>query len=233
MRLLSLIRPPFDARIDVGWDERHVAAGLVAGLAMIMATQAPLLALLDEPVPLWVVLGLTLGLDIGVATIAACLGPGRVRALISLMGPRQLPILPRFSWGALALGGSLIGLELYVALMSNVSRDLVPPPLPESIGKAGLRWLTFIVVVLVGPFAEELFFRGFVFAGLLRRFGLPAAVVISSALFAAAHMDMAVAGPAFLAGSVFALVYWRTGTLWPVILAHTVQNAIAFTLSQQ
>jgi membrane protease YdiL (CAAX protease family) len=233
MRLSSLIAPPFDAHISVEWNERHVAAGLVAGFAMIMATQTPLLAFLDESVPLSVVLGLTLGLDLGMVTIAACLGPGRVRALTSLMGPRPLPVLPMFSWGALALGGSFIGVTVLEALMSNISRELVPPPLPEAIGGSELRWFTFIVVVLIGPFAEELFFRGFVFAGLLRRFGLPAAVVISSALFAAAHMDMAVAGPAFLAGSVFALVYWRTGTLWPVILAHTVQNAIAFTLSQQ
>jgi membrane protease YdiL (CAAX protease family) len=132
----------------------------------------------------------------------------------------------------MALGGSFVGGAVYVTLMSSISQDLVPPPLPESVDGSELRWLTFIVVVLVGPFVEELFFRGFVFAGLLRRFGLPAAAVMSSFVFAAAHMDVAVAGPAFLAGSVYALVYWRTGTLWPVLLAHTAQNAIAFALSQ-
>jgi membrane protease YdiL (CAAX protease family) len=232
MRILPLITPPFDARIDVAWDERHVAVGLVAVLAMIAATLVLLTAFVNGPVPLVVVLGSTLILDAVMIAVVARLGPGRGRALVSLMGPRRLAALPRFSWGAMALGGSFVGGAVYVTLMSSISQDLVPPPLPESVDGSELRWLTFIVVVLVGPFVEELFFRGFVFAGLLRRFGLPAAAVMSSFVFAAAHMDVAVAGPAFLAGSVYALVYWRTGTLWPVLLAHTAQNAIAFALSQ-
>jgi uncharacterized protein len=232
MRLSSLIAPPFDAHIHVAWDERHVVAGLVAVVAMIATTLMLLTAVVDEPSPLWVVLGSTLALDAVMVAVAARLGPGRVRALASLMGPRRLATLPRFSWAALALGGSFVGGAVYVTLVSNVSSDLVPPPLPEAMDGTELRWLTFIVVVLVGPFVEEVFFRGFVFAGLLRRFGLPVAVVMSSLVFAAAHMDVAVAGPAFLAGVVFALVYWRTGTLWPVILAHTAQNAIAFAIWQ-
>jgi membrane protease YdiL (CAAX protease family) len=42
---------------------------------------------------------------------------------------------------------------------------------------------------------------------------------------------VALLGPAFLAGIAFAYVYWRTGTLWAVIMAHTAQNAIAFAIS--
>ena len=34
-------------------------------------------------------------------------------------------------------------------------------------------------------------------------------------------------GPAFVSGFVFAWVYWRTGSLWPVVLAHVARNAVA------
>ncbi|MDA1036196.1 MAG: CPBP family intramembrane metalloprotease, partial [Chloroflexi bacterium] len=107
-----------------------------------------------------------------------------------------------------------------------------PPPLPEDLAASDLRWLAFAVVVVMGPFAEETFFRGFLFAGLLSRFGTAGSVVISSTVFALAHVDVALFGPAFLSGSVFAVVYWRTGSIWPALLAHTAQNAIAFGLSR-
>ena len=231
MRLSALITPPFDARIDVAWDERQVVLGLAAVVAMVATTLALLSLAFDEPTPGWVVLGSTLALDAAMVAAATRLGPGRIGAIASLMGSRRLATRPLYGWAAVAFAASLLGGAIYVTLVGNISQDLVPPPLPETLDDGQLRWLTFIVVVLVGPFVEEVFFRGFVFAGLLRRFGLPLAVVVSSLVFAVAHMDVAVAGPAFLSGTAFALVYWRTGALWPLVLAHTAQNAIAFALS--
>jgi membrane protease YdiL (CAAX protease family) len=103
--------------------------------------------------------------------------------------------------------------------------------LPLELPDSWVRYLAFLIIVLAGPASEEVFFRGFVFAGLVRRFGAPVAMVMSAVVFAAAHLDVGLLGPAFLAGIAFAYVYWRTGTLWAVILAHTAQNAIAFALS--
>jgi membrane protease YdiL (CAAX protease family) len=231
MRLSLLVTPPLKARIDAPWDLGNIVGGLVAVAAIVAATVGALSLVFDEPTPLWAVLASTLPLDAVMLVTAARLGPGRLGALTSLLGPRRLAALPLYAWASVAFFASLAGGALYVTLVSNISRDLVPLPLPAALEGTELRWLMFIVVVLVGPFVEEVFFRGFVFAGLLRRFGLPAAVVLSSLVFALAHLDVAVAGPAFLSGSAFALVYWRTGTLQPLILAHTAQNAIAFALS--
>ncbi len=198
----------------------------------IAATTLTLVSLVfDGPAPLWVVLGSTLALHTVMLAAATRLGPGRFGALAVLLGPRRLAILPLYSWAAATFVASLVVGAVYVVLASKVSPELVPPPLPEAINGGELRGLTFLVVVMLGPFVEEVFFRGFVFSGLLHRFGLSVAIVVSAAVFAMAHMDAAMAGPAFFSGLVFALVYWRTGTLWPLVLAHTAQNAIAFALT--
>jgi membrane protease YdiL (CAAX protease family) len=234
MRLSQITSPPFDAHIDVPWGPGDVARAIAMVVAATAAVLAAVSLIFDGPTPLWLVLGATLGLDGVMLKAAIRLGPGRpaaLAALAGLLGPRRLPALPLYGWASLTFGTSLVLSAVYVTLAGAISNDLVPPPLPEGLDGPELRWLTFIVVVLVGPFAEEVFFRGFLFAGLLRRFGLPAAVLLSSLVFGAAHLDIAVIGPAFVSGSAFALVYWRTGALWPVILAHTAQNAIAFALS--
>jgi uncharacterized protein len=231
MQISSLITPPFDARIDATWGVGDVMRGVAVVVAMVVTTLVVLSLIFDGPAPLWLVLGSTLALDAVMLAAAIRFGPGRWSAMASLFGPRRLPTLPLNAWAALAFLASLTLGAVYVTLASAISEDLVPPPLPEALDREDLRWLTFTVVVIAGPLIEEVFFRGFVFAGLLRRFGLPVAVLLSAVAFAAAHLDVAVAGPAFISGGAFALVYWRTGALWPVILAHTAQNAIAFALS--
>ncbi len=55
----------------------------------------------------------------------------------------------------------------------------------------------------------------------------------SSALFGLAHLDPALIGPAFVSGFVFAWAYWRTGFLWPVVLAHVARNAVALAMVER
>lgn len=98
--------------------------------------------------------------------------------------------------------------------------------------------LTTVAVVLTGPIAEELVFRGVLFRGLRRRFRLAGALLISTAAFAAVHpSDLSAASLVLLAsvaiaGLVFAgLLEWR-GTIVAPIVAHIAVNAWAtsFTL---
>ena len=114
--------------------------------------------------------------------------------------------------------------------MEQLYPDLVPTSVPDEMTAPDVRVLSFVIVVLAAPIVEEIFFRGFLFRGLLATRGLWPAALISAALFAATHLDPSLFGPAFIAGMLFALVYWRTGSVWPTILAHTAQNAIAFAL---
>lgn len=88
----------------------------------------------------------------------------------------------------------------------------------------------FIVVGLIAPVAEEVFFRGFVFAGLARSFGVIPAMVLSSLLFGAAHQSLGLIIPFALVGVVLAGIYMRTGTLWANVGVHGAFNLVSLVV---
>jgi len=103
--------------------------------------------------------------------------------------------------------------------------------------------LGLAVVLLLGsvtaPFAEELFFRGVLFGLLRRRQPLVLAYLVSGALFAAAHLTPGRMNPAemaglaigiFVLGSLLAWTYQRTGSLYPSMVAHALNNATGLIL---
>ena len=83
----------------------------------------------------------------------------------------------------------------------------------------------FLVGVVFAPIVEEIFFRGFLFQGFRQRYGWVPAILISSAIFAAAHLDPIAFIPTFVLGSVLAYVYHRSNSVWPGIILHFLVNA--------
>lgn len=80
--------------------------------------------------------------------------------------------------------------------------------------------------IILAPVAEELFFRGFMFAGLVPRLGIGGAALASALLFSAVHLDGGVLLP-FTAGAVLlAYAYRWSGSLWFPILAHAGYNGV-------
>ncbi len=87
-----------------------------------------------------------------------------------------------------------------------------------------------LLVCVVAPVCEELFFRGYLF-GALRRRGLLLATVVSAAAFGLAHAASAPLGfivPLAALGAILALLYERTGSLYPPIALHALNNSVAF-----
>ena len=90
-----------------------------------------------------------------------------------------------------------------------------------------------LLIVVVAPICEEIFFRGFFFAGMRSRLSFWPAGLVSAALFGSVHLADAnlVAGLQLaILGLVLASVYERTDSLWSNIAVHAFNNAIAFTL---
>src|SRR5947208_16903881 len=87
-------------------------------------------------------------------------------------------------------------------------------------------YATLIVAVFIAPFCEEVFFRGFVLAGLLHRIPVGWAIVLSSLLFATAHLDPGSFAVLFIIGLALGFLRWRTASLWPSILLHAINNAV-------
>jgi membrane protease YdiL (CAAX protease family) len=98
-----------------------------------------------------------------------------------------------------------------------------------------------IIVVGAAPITEELLFRGFIFGGLRKAWGVWPAVLLSSALFGVAHitskvdemtdqrtLEYGLIIPTFIIAVVLALTYHRSKTLYASFAVHLLFNSISF-----
>ena len=94
-------------------------------------------------------------------------------------------------------------------------------------------WVTLLSVSVFAPLFEEWLCRGIVLRGLLNNNVSPAkAIIVSSIFFAVLHMNPWQAIPAFLLGSLFGYVYYKTGSLKLTMLMHCANNTLAAILSK-
>jgi membrane protease YdiL (CAAX protease family) len=82
-----------------------------------------------------------------------------------------------------------------------------------------------VMAIAFAPFAEEYLFRGLLYRALDREWGGWRAVVGSAAFFAVYHSPLAWL-PVFLLGVSNALLFKKTGRLFPAVILHMVYNAI-------
>lgn len=91
-----------------------------------------------------------------------------------------------------------------------------------------------LLVCTILPFLEEILFRGLGYRSIRSRYGWPAAIVLSSLLFAAWHFAPNrwwLLVHTFFIGVVLALLYEWSGTLWLPVAAHGTHNLLLFLLS--
>jgi membrane protease YdiL (CAAX protease family) len=95
-------------------------------------------------------------------------------------------------------------------------------------GAGGDAALAIMSAVLAAPFFEEIVFRGLLFATFRRRFGVVAAALGSSLIFAVAHgYGWAGLFSVLWSGALWAWSYERTRSLVPGMLAHAAVNLLA------
>jgi hypothetical protein len=88
-----------------------------------------------------------------------------------------------------------------------------------------------LLVCVLAPICEELFFRGLMFRVFADRVGLIGGAALSGAIFGLVHLT---GGPLttglvlFALGFGFALVRWWTGSLLPSMGLHALNNAVSF-----
>jgi membrane protease YdiL (CAAX protease family) len=157
-------------------------------------------------------------------------------------GFRRLHIL--YAVGSVVAAGAAYYLvtDVYASLLSLHGKDKLPAPLGTTKSTVALVGVGVFVCV-IAPIAEEFFFRGFIF-GVLRRMrilvggrnlGTWAAAVITGILFGLAHTGSALSQdliPLGFLGFVLCLVRWRTGSLYPCMALHSINNALALGITQ-
>lgn len=103
--------------------------------------------------------------------------------------------------------------------------DLLAGILRGPLSAVQLGWILLLVCVVV-PIGEEIFFRGFVY-GTLRRWGVAMATGLSAVFFAAVHQQVVHFLPIFVLGVILALLYERTRSLVGAVAVHAVNNVVA------
>jgi len=90
--------------------------------------------------------------------------------------------------------------------------------------------IAVIVLVFIAPIAEEILFRGFLLPTLLMKFQPVLASLLSAALFALIHMEFESMGMMMILALVLNWLFLRSKSIWPCIIFHMINNALAFSL---
>ena len=231
------------------WNPRDVVFAALLSAAAIMVALLALFAVADpsgaddSPLPLEgrellgvpssiVLFALLEGMFVIAALTFSVVKYGAGLASLGFTRPQgNVPYL--FAVGAWIAGLAGVLVWTYVVDLLNAS-FLIPPETARSLldEAGGSIVIAFVLVGAWGPIAEEIFFRGFAMPGLANRYSMAAAVMLSSALFALAHLDIASLVPTFILGLVLAWVYLRTRSIWPCIFMHGLHNTAALILAK-
>jgi membrane protease YdiL (CAAX protease family) len=167
---------------------------------------------------------------IGTAVLFASFA-GKPRA--EQFGLRRSPFWPTVGWATLGIVSFYMLAAFYTAVVQPDTEQTVAQDLGANQGTLGMIAAGFMVIC-IAPVAEEFFFRGFFYRALRSRYSVLVAALIDGILFGTIHWDFSSADglliipPLAVLGFMFCLVYERTGSLYPVIALHALNNAIAF-----
>ena len=174
-----------------------------------------------------IVLGGTRILETGIIVSCVLLW-GKGLPSIGLAWAKIAPGIKRgLIWSAcFALVAAFASVVLYMVGLDPLK--LIAVRLP---GRLSEILIFFLIGGIVGPIAEEMFFRGMLY-GFLRRWGVVVAIVVSTGVFVLAHpISQGFPIPQAVGGIVFALAYEIEGSLMTPIVIHVLGNLALFTLS--
>ncbi len=204
---------------------------VVLGLIMFLAAQGEHRP--DQKVGEWIE---SSGLLMAVLTLLSA-GPTVVLCVLFARLKRDLPLTDYLGLRPISLPEAIkwsAGMILFVLAEGAFSHLFDIPSsdwmvkMHDNVLAVPLLWQA---IVVVAPVVEELFFRGFLFCGLLhtRRLGPVWAVVITAVLWAMLHTqyESVIMLWIFLCGLYLGYARFRTQSLYIVILMHGVMNALA------
>lgn len=89
-----------------------------------------------------------------------------------------------------------------------------------------------IAICLAAPIAEELLFRGAIQGALQKTMKPKWAIFVSAMIFGVIHFNPVQMFGAFIMGLVLGWLYYRTGSVWPGIVTHAINNITSTVLAQ-
>ena len=147
-------------------------------------------------------------------------GEGRVFRL-SLRGFNPMLIL----WGFV--------LVLITGIVIEPVLNLFPESFLELLNNMGANggWSVLMLAILA-PVLEEILFRGILLEAVREKYSSGRAIVVSALMFGVIHIIPQQVVNAFVIGLILGFIYVRTDSLWPVIIIHALNNAMAYVIMQ-
>jgi membrane protease YdiL (CAAX protease family) len=136
---------------------------------------------------------------------------------------------------AIAVGG-VLAFFLFELVYAAIVQPEAEQTVVEDLGadtSTLLLWAGAVVVILVAPVCEELFFRGILYRILRARMPMWIAAVIDGVLFGLVHGSLVIVPILGFLGVVLCYVYERTGTLYAVIAIHALNNMISYGVTTE
>lgn len=168
---------------------------------------------------------------LGVLVIAYYLR--RYKVGLKAVGWRSVSVLKTFLWA----GGIMVAVFILTAAALTLVTVLFPgfnanqaqdnqliPSIHTNTSVA------LIGLVLLPPFFEETIFRGFLFAGLAKKWGVWIGAILSSAIFGLAHGQANTGVYTFVLGLLLCFTYTKTKSIYPGIGIHMINNLLAFVV---
>jgi len=87
--------------------------------------------------------------------------------------------------------------------------------------------VAFLVIAILGPFGEELFYRGILMGSYRKAAGAGKAILLSALLFGLMHMNLNQLSYAIVVGVLFGLLAEASGSMWPGFVAHACINGFS------
>lgn len=92
--------------------------------------------------------------------------------------------------------------------------------------RSGVIIFLTVFISALGPVTEEIFFRGFLYSAVKKRFGVIAGALLSGALFSVLHANIVGLISIMILGVLMAFLYEATGSLVTSITVHILHNSI-------
>jgi CAAX protease family protein len=225
---------------EITWSFKDSIWGLIGGLLLVVIVP-PLLVLPFDPdigdpdkasdAAILATQALFDGMLIAVAIGIASSWRFNLRQALGRLGLRSFQP-SAFGWMFAMLGVYYAGAIAFSAIVVKPEQEDIGKELGVCNPGIGIAVFAVMSIVVLAPFAEEIFFRGFFFAGLRQRWSLWPSALLSGAIFGLVHAPTGPTAAIPLAGLGVGLawLYNKTGSIYPSMLAHFLNNAIAISV---
>ncbi len=237
--------PPVPARRDDGlpaWPPwaplvaflGAILVALVASVVLVVGVEASGTDVDPSDTPPGITIGATIAQGLGLIVFAVVLARMTAgRASPRDFGFRATPLKAAVGWTVAAWLTFIVFSAIWAAALGIEESDDLPQELGAEDSTLALIAVT-VMVTLLAPISEELFFRGFAFTALRRWIGLIPGALLTGVIFGGIHAggtEPEFLVPLMVFGVVLCLLYWKTGSLLPPMVLHALNNCLALGVS--